>query len=67
MFNLYSKYFSEEAHEGFRDFNMRGQVIRMVECADYLVILAKEILCMIDRLSEIGRCGGMEMNVKKIR
>jgi hypothetical protein len=41
-----------------------------VKYADDLVILAKEEMVpqgMTDRLSEIGRCYGMEMNVEKTK
>jgi hypothetical protein len=39
-----------------------------VKYADYLVLMAKEetvLQGMIDRLIEIGRCYGMDMNVEK--
>ena len=38
--------------------------------ADYLVLMAKEEMVlqgMIDKLIEIGRCYGMEMNVEKTK
>jgi hypothetical protein len=41
-----------------------------VKYADDLVLLAKEekmLQDMIDKLIEIGRCYGMEMNVKKAK
>jgi hypothetical protein len=44
------------------------QIIQTVKYADDLVLMAKEetvLLGMIDRLIEIGRCYGMEMNVEK--
>ena len=53
--------------EGFGDLKI-GQVIRTVNYADELVLLAKEetvLQGMIDRVTEIGRCHGMEMNVEK--
>ena len=48
----------------------RGKIIRIVKRADELVrvLPAKEekvLQDMIDKLIEIGRCYGMEMNVKK--
>jgi hypothetical protein len=46
----------------------RTQGINTVKYADYLVLLAKEELVlqdMIDKLTEIGRCCEMEMNVEK--
>ena len=45
-----------------------GQVIRTVKYADDLVPLAKKEMVLqggIGRLTEIGRCSGMEMNVEK--
>jgi hypothetical protein len=68
-FNLYSEYFTKEALEGFGDFKI-GQVIRTVKYADDLVLLAREekvLQGMVDRLIEIGRRYGMEMNVEKTK
>jgi hypothetical protein len=70
LFNLrvYSEYLTKEALEGFGDFKIGGQVIRTVKYADYLVLLAREenvLQGMVDRLIEIGRRYGMEMNVEK--
>jgi hypothetical protein len=65
--NLYGNYLTKEAVEGFGDFKT-GQVIHTVEYADVPVLLAKEetvLQVMIDRLIEIGRCCGMEMNMGK--
>jgi hypothetical protein len=70
VFNLYSEYLTKEALEGFGDFKIGGQVIGTVKYADDLVILAREgnvLQGMIDGLSEIGRCYGMEMNMGKLR
>jgi hypothetical protein len=50
------------------DFKIGGQIIQTVKHADDLVLLAKDekmLQDMIDKLIEIGRCYGMEMNVKK--
>jgi hypothetical protein len=69
LFNLYSEYLTNEALEGSADFKI-GQVIRTVKYADDLVLLAREgtvLQGMIDRLIEIGRRYGMEMNVEKLR
>jgi hypothetical protein len=68
LFNLYSEYLTKEALEGFGDFRIGGKVIRTVKYADDLVLLAREgkvLQDMVDRLIEIGRCYGMEMNVEK--
>jgi hypothetical protein len=70
LFNLYSEYLTKEAHEGFRDFKIGGQVIHTVKYAADLVLLASEekvLQGMIDRHIEIGRCYGMEMNVEKTK
>ena len=66
LFNLYSECFAKEALEGFGDFKIGGKIIHTVKYADDLVLLAKEekvLQDMIDKLIEIGRCYGMEMNV----
>jgi hypothetical protein len=47
-----------------------GQIIHTVKYADDLVLLAREekvLQDMIDKLIEIGRCYGMEMNVEKTK
>ena len=47
-----------------------GRVTRPVKYADGLVLLAKEetvLKGMIDRLIEIRRCYGMEINVEKAK
>jgi hypothetical protein len=70
LFNLYSEYLTREALEGFADFKIGGQVLHTVKYADDLVLLAKEekvLQGMVDRLIEIGRCYGMEMNVEKTK
>jgi len=68
LFNSYSEYLTKEALEGFGDFKIGGQIIHTVKYADELVLLAKEekmLQDMIDKLTEIERCYGMEMNVEK--
>jgi predicted nucleotidyltransferase len=67
---VYSEYLTKQDLEGFGDFKIGGQVIRSVKYTYYLVLLAKEetvLQGMIDRLTEIGRCYGMEMNVEKTK
>jgi hypothetical protein len=62
------KYLTKGALEGFGYFKIGGKIIRTVKYADDLVLLAKEetvLQGMIDRLIEIGRRYGMEMNVEK--
>ena len=51
-----------------KDFKIGGQIIHTVKYADDLVLLVKEekvLQDMIDKLIEIGRCYGMEINVEK--
>ena len=68
LFKSYSECLTKEALEGFGDFKIGGQVIRTVKCADGLVLLAQEeqvLQGMMERLNEIGKYYGMEMNVDK--
>jgi len=70
LFNLYSECLTKRALEGFGGFKIGGQIIHTVKYADALVLLAKEgrvLQDMIDKLIEIGRCYGMEMNVEKTK
>jgi hypothetical protein len=70
LFNLYSEYLTKEALEGSGDFEIEGQVICTVKYADDLMLLAREdkvLQGMIDRLTEIGRRYGMEMNMEKTK
>ena len=70
LFNLYSEYLTKEALEGLGDFKICGQIIHTVKYADDLVLLAKEkkvLHDMIDKLIEIGRCHGMELNLEKTK
>ena len=70
LFNLYSKCLTKEALEGLGDFKIGGQVIHTVKYADDHVLLAKEEKVLqdtTDKLIEIGRRYGMEMNVVKRR
>jgi len=67
MSNLYSECLTKEALEGFGDSKIGGQIIQTVKYADDVVILAKVekmLQDMIDKLTEIGGCYGMEMNVE---
>jgi hypothetical protein len=70
LFNLYSEYLTKQVLEGFGDFKIGGQVICTVKYADDLVLLAKEetvVQGMVDRLIEIGRRYGREMNMEKTK
>ena len=56
--------------EGLGDYKTGGQIIHTVKYADDLVLLAKEekvLQDMTDKLIEIGRCYGMEINVEKTK
>ena len=69
LFSLYSEYVKKEALEKFGDFKIRRQ-IRTVKHADELVLQAKKGTVqrgMTDRLTEIGICSAMEMNVEKTK
>jgi hypothetical protein len=66
--NLYSECLIKETLEGFGDFKIGGKIIHTVIYADDLVLLAKGekvLQDIIDKLIEIGRCFGMEVNVEK--
>jgi hypothetical protein len=61
-------YLHRKLSKGFGDIRIVAQVIRTVKYADDLVLLVKEqtvLQCIIDTLTEIGRCCGMELNVLK--
>jgi len=70
LFNLYSECLTNEALDGLGDLNIRGQIIQTMKYAEDLVLMAREervLQGMIDKLTEIGRCYGMEMNVEKTK
>jgi hypothetical protein len=70
LFNLYSECLTKEAPEEFGDFKIGGQISHTVKYADDLVLLAKDekvLQDMIDKLTEIGGCYGMKMNVEKTK
>ena len=51
-------------------FKTGGQIVHTVKYADHLVLLAKEekvLQDMIDKIIDIGRCCGMEMNMEKTK
>jgi hypothetical protein len=67
---LYSEWLTKEALDGLGDFNIGGQIIQTVKYAVDLALISKEetvLQSMIDKLIEIGRCYGMEMNVDKTK
>jgi hypothetical protein len=60
----------EETLKGLEDFKIGGQIIHTVKYADDLVLLSKEekvLQDMVDKLIEIERCYGSEMNVEKTK
>ena len=70
LFNLFSECLTKEALDELGDFNIGGQIIQTVKYADDLELMTKEetvLQGMIDKLIEIGRCCGMEMNVEKTK
>ena len=70
LFKLYSECLTKEALDWLGDFNIGGQIIHTVKYADNLVLMAKEetvLQGMIDKITEIGRCYGMEMNVENTK
>ena len=70
LFNLYSERLTKEALEWFGDFKIRGKIFHAVKYADDLVLLAKDekvLQDMFDKIIEIGRCYGIEMNVEKTK
>jgi hypothetical protein len=70
LFKVYSEYLTKEALEWFGDLKIGGQIIRTVKYAGGLLLLDKAetvLQSLWDRLIEIGRPRGMEMNVKNLR
>jgi len=68
VFDLYSECLTKEPLGGLGDFNIGGKIIQTVKYIDGGVLKPKEgtlLQRMIDKLIEIGRCYGMEMNVEK--
>ena len=54
--------------DGSGDFNIGGQIIQSVKYADDLVLMAKEekvLQGMTEKLIEVGRCYGTEINAEK--
>jgi len=69
LFNLYIEYLTKDSLEGFADFKIR-QVICNVKYADNLVLLDTDdavLQGMTKRLTEIGRCYKMDINVDKTK
>jgi hypothetical protein len=67
---LYSECLTKETLDGLGDFKIGGKIIQTVKYEDDLVLMAKKetvLQGMIDKLTEIGRCYGMEMNVEKTK
>jgi hypothetical protein len=69
LLNLYIEYLTTDSLEGFGDFKIR-QVICNVKYADNLVLLDMDdavLQGMNERLTEIGRCYEMDINVEKTK
>jgi hypothetical protein len=67
---MFMVWLTKGALDGLGDFNIGGQIIQTVKYADDLALMSKEetvLQSMIDKLIEIGRCYGMEMNVEKTK
>jgi len=57
--NLYTVLNYKEAHQGFGDFKIGGQVIRRVKYANDLALLARKrtgLQGMIDTPADVGKC-----------
>ena len=70
LFNLCSECLTKEALDGSGDFNIGGQIFQTVKYAHELVLKAKEgkvLQDMVDKLIEVGRCYGVEINVEKTK
>jgi hypothetical protein len=70
LFNVYIVYVTQEALEGLGGFKVEGQIISTVRYANDLVLLAKEetvLQSMIDKLIEVERGYGMEINVERTK
>ena len=69
LFNLYIEYLTKDSLEGFGDFKIR-QVICNVKYVYNLVLLDKVdavLQGMTERLTEIGRCYEMDINMEKTK
>jgi len=69
LFNLYIEYLTKDSLEGFGNFKIK-QVRCNVKYADNLVLLDKDdavLQGMTERLTEIGRCYKMDINVEKTK
>lgn len=70
LFNLHGEYLTKGDLKGFADFKTGGQILCNVKCADSLVLMAKEEMMLqgtTERLINVRRFNGMEINVKKWR
>ena len=66
LFTLYSEYLTKDAVKGVGDFRSERKVIDAMKYVDKLVLMSKKetvLQDMFDRLTEIGRFCGLEMNV----
>jgi hypothetical protein len=69
LFNFYIEYLTKDSLEGFGDFKIT-EVIFNVKYVDNLVLLDKDDAVLEDmtgRLTEMGRCYKMDINVEKTK
>ena len=61
------EYLIKEALEGFGGFKIRPVIFNMKYADDVLLLVMEETVLqgMIDRVTEIARCYGMEVNVEE--
>jgi hypothetical protein len=68
LFNVYSECLNKETLQEFEDLKIGGQIIHTVKYADDFILLTEEEKVLqdtFDKVTEIGRCYGMEMNMEK--
>ena len=67
---FYNECLIKRALNGLGVFNIGGQIIQTVKYTYDLVLMTKEgtvLQGMIDKVTEIGRCYGMTLNVEKTK
>ena len=63
LFNLYEEYLMNESFTEFSDYQFGGGIINNVRFADDTAKTLEEQQHMVDRLVDIGRKYGMEINI----
>ena len=67
---MYKEYVTKGDLKGFVKFGSGGQLIGTVRYTDEFVVLGEEeavLQGMFDRVIEVGRCCGMEVNVENTK